>query len=89
MFHVYQHQRGKNKGKFDVSFIVRGKYIFGSNQGYENQSDAYKAIFSAAKSFNSLAFSVQDNVKKLVFIFTSNGSKFSVSLSKKKLAKFK
>ena len=88
MFHIIKHQSGKNKGKFDISFIVRGKFIFGSNQGYENITDAYKAIFSAAKHFQSQSFEVQDNVKNSIFSFYRTDSKsFGVYVSKKKLAK--
>jgi len=44
MIHLFKHQSGKLKGKFDIALVVRGKYIVGSNQGYERKIGAINAI---------------------------------------------
>ncbi len=44
MIHLFKHLSGKNKGKFDIALVVRGKYILGSNQGYERKSSCYNAL---------------------------------------------
>jgi len=44
MIHLFKHQSGKLKGKFDIALIVKGKYIVGSNQGYNRKGGAINAI---------------------------------------------
>lgn len=44
MFHLFKHLSGKNKGKFDIALISIGRYIVGSNQGYNRKSGAFNAI---------------------------------------------
>lgn len=62
MWHLFKH----TNGKFDFAFISKGKYIAGSQQGYENRSDALKSLnymvrkpMPAGKNYGS--FLVQDD----------------------------
>ena len=50
MWHLFKHETGKHKGKYDVAFVVKGKYKVGSNQGYNKKLDAIKCAFLYADS---------------------------------------
>jgi uncharacterized protein YegP (UPF0339 family) len=74
MIHLFKHHKGKLKGKYDIALIVRGKYIVGSNQGYENKKDAIKSIQSIGVQFLSYSFYFQDDTfdKAIVFYAVKN-----------------
>jgi uncharacterized protein YegP (UPF0339 family) len=74
MFHLFQHTSKKLKGKYDFAFISKGKYICGSNQGYENKKDALKSL-----SLVSTAFQDDTLDKPLMLWLEVEGRKISTS----------
>jgi len=69
MFHLFAHSKGKLRGKYDFAFVVKGKYIAGSNQGYEKKDSVFKAILSFAKHFGNLFVDVQDDTFKNSMVY--------------------
>jgi uncharacterized protein YegP (UPF0339 family) len=61
MFHLFQHQKGRLKGKYDFAFVKNGKYICGSNQGYENKSGVFKALRSLIAFMGNQRMVFQDD----------------------------
>jgi uncharacterized protein YegP (UPF0339 family) len=74
MFHLFQHTSNKLKGKYDFAFISKGKYICGSNQGYENKEDAIKSVHSVATHKGGVYCWVQDDteVKSVIMCAVKN-----------------
>jgi len=77
MFHLFCHQSGKLKGKYDFAFVKNGRYICGSNQGYERRGGVYKAIISIMDSVFSCSYLVyttliQDDTFKIPVVFKLN-----------------
>ena len=73
MWHLFKHETGKHKGKYDVAFVVKGKYKVGSNQGYNKKSDAIKCALT-----NRVCEHVQDDtlkVPKVLFCYLSGNKK--------------
>lgn len=56
MVHLFRHETGKLKGKFDFAIVRRGKYICGSNQGYEKKTAAVRSIVGAKECFTDNLF---------------------------------
>lgn len=82
MVHLFRHTHGKNKGKFDIAFVVRGRYIVGSNQGYNTKRGAYKAMIALCKglpvvgALGSCKFQDDTLVKPIVVQLVSNGNTY-------------
>lgn len=74
MFHLFKHSTGKLKGKYDIALIVKGKYIVGSNQGYNRKRGALSALISICKSlpdWGNLGSCVfQDDTKEKSEVFS-------------------
>ncbi len=88
MVHLFKHSK---TGFYDIAFVVKGRYICGSNQGYENRNDAFKAILSVANIFKAHSFIFQDDVpsKSIVYYAVKNLPKknFIVSATSTKPSK--
>lgn len=71
MWHLFKH---KNK-TFDFAYVVNGKFICGSNQGYENRSDAIKTLFNLIDAHSDMTdqgWDIQDDTgsySKMITIF--------------------
>jgi ribosomal protein L30E len=76
MIHLFKHSKGKLKGKFDIALIVRGKYIVGSNQGYEKRRQALKAMMSIAHNIPSVgrlgSVKFQDDTIEIPVVYVLN-----------------
>lgn len=84
MFHLFKHA----DKKFDVAFVVKGKYIMGSNQHYSNREDAINAILLVLKDAGSRSVMFQDDTPtQPVILFVSAEGKVltetSVGVKKK------
>jgi hypothetical protein len=44
MIHLFKHK----DGKFDIALVVKGKFIWGTPQGYSRRLGAYKALISTS-----------------------------------------
>ena len=66
MVHLYKHESGKLKGKYDFAFVTNGRHKGSSDgQGFENRMDAIKTMVSVGKDYNSTMFTYQDNTDKI------------------------
>ena len=63
MLHLFRHQRGKLKNKFDIALVVKGRVIVFSNQGYSKIGDAVKAIQSIMTATGSDSCHYQDDTQ--------------------------
>lgn len=63
MYHLFQHKSGKLKNKYDFAFVSKGRFISGSNQGYENKTALLKIIFNQATVNGSHHVHVQDETR--------------------------
>ena len=88
MIHLFKHQSGKLKGKFDIALVVRGKYIVGSNQGYERKIYCLKSIQSIGSQWGGLWCYVQDDTgKPTVSTLHKVGNKIVLTPVKRKPSK--
>ena len=88
MIHLFKHQSGKLKGKFDIALVVRGKYIVGSNQGYERKIYCLKSIQSIGSQWGGLWRYVQDDTgKPTVSTLHKLGNKIVLTPVKRKPSK--
>jgi hypothetical protein len=68
MIHLFKHERGRLKGKYDFAFVTNGRHKGSSDgQGFENRADAVESLISVAKDFSSTMFTYQDNVQPVAF----------------------
>lgn len=82
MIHLFEHQKGELKGKYDIAFIVKGRYIVGSNQGYNTKRGAYKPMIALCKglpvmgALGSCKFQDDTYEKPIVVTLLSNGTTY-------------
>lgn len=85
MLHLFKHSDGKLKGKYDIAFVVKGRYIVGSNQGYNTKRDAYKPMLALCRglpvvgALGSCKFQDDTLDKPVVVILNLNGTTFHTS----------
>ena len=66
MVHLFKHERGRLKCKYDFAFVTNGRHKGSSdNQGFENLNDAIKSLVSLSKDFGSTMFTYQDNTGEM------------------------
>jgi hypothetical protein len=93
MIHLFKHSKGKLKGKFDIALVVRGKYIVGSNQGYERKSGCYNAMIAICRTLpvvgrlGSCKFQ-DDTFDKPLVVDLDAGNKMTFSSTKKPTKKY-
>jgi len=83
MIHVYQH----HSKKYDIAIVENGKYIVGSEQGYNNIQGCYRAIRAVMKNFPSADHAIfQNDVKEKseVFMLPKIGQPSPLSIKPKK-----
>lgn len=80
MIHLFKHTApGKLKGKFDIALVSKGRYIIGSNQGYERKSGAVGAARSLVKTIDTngyyIGFNFQDDTFDPPVVYAVFGSR--------------
>lgn len=93
MIHLFKHSKGKMKGKFDIALVNKGRFIFGSNQGYNKKSVAINAIRSILHSVgfgnpkHDCIYFQNDTLLKSALFYVSIGDKKVELASKQKLTR--
>lgn len=77
MWHLFKN----SEGKYEFAFVNKGKYIAGTNQGYEKKKAALRSFYSLAMFYHSdeykatrVGFNIQDDTLGLVLCVWKDGT---------------
>ncbi len=90
MFHLFQHAKGKLRGKYDFAFIKNGNFICGSSpQGNDQRKSVYKAMYAICQANQGINITFQDDTleKPVIYFLSKIGTKFILTVTKYKAKK--